>query len=1240
VEKKLNKDKDRMKEFQSIMEKYTGQYKDNKSKIERRDTILAFEQETEPVKNSAFRYLESTERLKEQKSRIADFIRQIRRLDEQEKQREESIRQEIEELEGQVAHLEYEKLSDEIYRIEENESSHIRNLEMLQMEQEDFERGREKLRHTLHLLDCAKQQEHIAECEEDRNEARERLRLKQLEEADLEPERERLGTQLKHFYEIQGAEKEAEQTKCSEAIAAMNREKMENDAALEELRESENALSVMTGALNEKIKSFDSVEDRFNQKYQEHWHRNILGEYEAGALPIAQDGYEKQLEETVHIRTKTRKELEQYKEQQKSLQRLLEEKNKDKIRLEAAQKETEHRLAEYVQELGERRVILKYFGMEEEQLFHTDKILETAQRKLEDTDRARQSLEKEAVDMEKEYRKLAQGEVLELPDGFSQLLEEAGIHYVYGMEWLKKNEYTPRENQELVKKHPFLPYSLILSGQELKRLSGLTEQVYTSFPVPILIREDLEGDGEENAGAVRSFGNLNFYVWFNDNLLDEEKLQQLLSEKYAEIDRKKQAIGQKKQEYTEYVEKQQKIKNQKVSKELYENAKDEIQRQEEERISLEEEIRKKREEQEQTETRQKQAEETYAELDETVRRMNGMLSDFKQLCREYDAYRENSRLKEKNQKEKERIENQKKLKREKIDRLTQKLISENNRMTVLEQEVKNCADKQALYRQYPKDTETPVLGEDEAKIAETRYEVITSGISAEQKDLEGRVATAEKRYDRAVDEQKNLQKKYRLSDGEWLGIRYDRNEESHQEALLKKQEEKIEEKTKQIHAEDKECTILREKKKDKFAELKERCGKESPVAKEEIQTLDFAEAIRTLNHQKGETEKQEDKIKKRLNEYDAQLTALAEYEEFVCEVPVEWEVDFSSMSGEELKNQKGTLIRDLNQYTQSRNDAKTDVINEIHRMMEMEMFKDDFYRKPLESLQQLTEDAGRILKQLDTTIASYHSLMEKLQVDISMVEKERAKIVELMSDYLKEVHENLNRIDHNSTITIRERAVKMLKIQLPDWAENESVYELRLQDYIEDVTDKGIALLEENKNVQEYLGTRLTTKALYDAVVGIGNVQIRLYKIEAQREYPITWAEVARNSGGEGFLSAFVILSALLYYMRRDETDIFADRNEGKVLLMDNPFAQTNAAHLLKPLMDMAKKTNTQLICLSGLGGESIYNCFDNIYVLKLIAANLRNDMQYLKAEHMRGSEEETMILSQIEVLEQQTLVF
>lgn len=289
---------------------------------------------------------------------------------------------------------------------------------------------------------------------------------------------------------------------------------------------------------------------------------------------------------------------------------------------------------------------------------------------------------------------------------------------------------------------------------------------------------------------------------------------------------------------------------------------------------------------------------------------------------------------------------------------------------------------------------------------------------------------------------------------------------------------------------------------------------------------------------------------------------------------------------------------------------------------------------------ELTGDATQVLQQFDTTIQSYDNLMEKLEVDISVVEKEKEKIVELMEDYIREVHFNLGKIDANSTITVRERPLKMLKIQLPEWEENVNLYHIRLLDLIDEITQRGIALFEQNENAQEYFGTQITTKNLYDTVIGIGNVQIKLYKIEEQREYPITWAEVARNSGGEGFLSAFVILSSLLYYMRKDDTDFFADRNEGKVLVMDNPFAQTNASHLLKPLMDMAKKANTQLICLSGLGGESIYNRFDNIYVLNLIAASLRNGMQYLKVDHVKGSEPETMVVSQIEVMEQMELSF
>lgn len=213
-----------------------------------------------------------------------------------------------------------------------------------------------------------------------------------------------------------------------------------------------------------------------------------------------------------------------------------------------------------------------------------------------------------------------------------------------------------------------------------------------------------------------------------------------------------------------------------------------------------------------------------------------------------------------------------------------------------------------------------------------------------------------------------------------------------------------------------------------------------------------------------------------------------------------------------------------------------------------------------------------MLEQLVIILSSFQALLEKFEVDIAIVGKEQ-----------------------------------------------ESVYQLKLQDFVEELTTRGLYRLSQNENIEEMIGAHVTTRNLFNTVVGIGNVGIKLYKIEAQREYPITWAEVAKNSGGEGFLSAFVVISSLLSYMRRDDTDLFFEREEGKVLVMDNPFAQTNAAHLLKPLMDIAKKNNTQLVCLSGLGGESIYNRFDNIYVLNLVESGLQKDVQYLKGENIKG---------------------
>ena len=418
------------------------------------------------------------------------------------------------------------------------------------------------------------------------------------------------------------------------------------------------------------------------------------------------------------------------------------------------------------------------------------------------------------------------------------------------------------------------------------------------------------------------------------------------------------------------------------------------------------------------------------------------------------------------------------------------------------------------------------------------------------------------------------------------------------------------------------------------------CEKKEPVSKKKITNTNFKDRIILIQNEIRDNKSDLEGVLNLFAGYRNNLTALAEYSELKAEVTESGitKSDFVGKSVKEIDTFRGIMIRDYKEILENERKQSAVITRLLNDMARKNIFRDEFFQKSIEVLMSITDNAVNFLKQLDIFVSSYEGIIEKLEVDVAMVEKESARIVELLEEYVRDVHEDLGRIDGNSTIKVHGKDKKMLKITIPEWYSNEEMYHLKVNDILDEVTAKTVMALENNENPEEVISLYINTKYLYDSVIGTGNVRIRIYKIEEQKGREISWSDVAKNSGGEGFLSAFIVLSSLLYYMRKDVSDVFTNYNEGKVLVMDNPFAQTNASHLLKPLMDMAKKTNTQLICLSGLGGDSIYDRFDNIYVLNLVAASLRNGMQYLKGEHTRGEESDTMIATQIQVTQQELM--
>ena len=1258
VESKLNKEENKVKNFQEILEKYAGKYKNIKEQLKRRDAIQKFKEAAEEIQINAEDFLVKEGEKIEQEKVIAAFIARLNVLYEEaeiERERQEEGRKKLQE---ELEFLKYEQLSCEFHEKNREKRNHASNREMIDLEKESLLRKQQKIQKKVHVFLCAKQQEMVNEDKQEWEIRKEKAAISRTKEENLEPERNRIGGQLSGYYEYRLSDNKEKQEAIKKQKLQIRKDISQQKDILNEYREKTKKITESKGSFRSLVRGYDNIEIKYNSNYKENLSRNILGVYEAGMLDIKQEMYDKEQKKSIQENKEQKEKSENTTEEIHRTERAIEEKREKYFQKDSDIKQAEKEKKGYEQELEERKDILKYLELPEEKLFAREEILHKAKIKMQELSSRRRTLEKKEDALQKEYKLLVSGRVMELPDNLKEEFEKLDVPVVYGMEWLKKNGFTEKKNKEIVSQNPFLPYALILTRQELKKLSERNGETYTSFPVPIIERENLESIKLDRTQSFVKMQDIHFYILFNENLLDEEKMEIMIEQKQKDIADIRETMQICKNEYEDYFHRFDVIKRQAVTKENWDKIQKKLQKLEKEKEDIFQNIQQARDTKQSLKKNFEILQKTLRELEKKIESQAARQRAFKELRTAYAEYEENNKKLQEYEREEERLENRQHLTEEKISQLEEnyrELSGQENSLFREEESIQNSCQKFAAYKEINRNVKAgKLLGVDstlrtdnnsgvkiipsEAEVLklEARYEAVTADISQELKELELEEEKALTRYHKSFGELRELCQKYNLKNSEWQNIIYDKREQLYQEAELEDYDKKIERKANLLNEEDKKIGILNSQLEGILKQIVSECGKGNPLEEEKISQKDLESAKNQTKYQLSELERKIAFSEKAIQKYRENLTALSEYNNFSADEEIHFEQDFKKMSEKELRDFKGMLIRDYNDIIRCVQKCRETLAQTLNKIARQEAFQDASYKTPLENMLKVCDNAAKVLRQLNITLESYDSLMKQLEVDISLVETEKKNVTELLEDYVQNIHKNLEKIGRNSTIKIREKSIKMLKVILPVWEDNEKLYSLRLSDLVDEITEEGIRLFENNENAQEYIGRKVTSKNLYDTVVGTGNVQIQLYKIEEQREQQISWNQVAKNSGGEGFLSAFVILSSLLDYMRKDDSDIFMDKNEGKVLLMDNPFAQTNAEHLLKPLMNLADKTNTQLICLTGLGGESIYNRFDNIYVLNLIEAHLRNGIQYLRPEHKKGEEVkvETILPTHIEVEE------
>ena len=1216
VEDKLNREDKKIERLNQNIQKYTKQYKANQSKLMRQANILHFQESAQDIFEVARAFEKEQQEKQALENTMAHFIRALEEelsiLDTE----GNTLETTYEKLLGQIENLKYEALCVAIYALLDTEGKLLETQEQLQTKLSKADLSKQELNTQLAIYQCANvYEDYVLESQEVQKYENDLIVLRE-KDKDLAPERNNLGYTLNKYYEEELENCKATQLQLQEALAKQYTEEQTLQKTVGSKRKEQNEYAKEQGSLRAKIKTYDKLEHEFNKHYKENLIRNIIGLYQDEALHRKELEVHEALEEKMKQIKESKEAREQTESELLTLQRQHAELRASSVKKDYAYKAQQSQKESYEKELEVRRELIKYIGETEEKLFEKDALVSQFDVQIMDL-KATQLKDELAYQKQVEaYKRLQTGRLLSLPPEIEEYLEQLGIHPIYGMDWLRKNHIEVIDD-------PFLPYALIMSNKELSLLKESPFEAYTASPIPIISRESLGVKGKWQKEKVYDLAEVHFLLGFNEGLLREEDLKHLLEAQQKILEGLEVQIKVREEAIALNEAKRNQLFYQEVTKQTYEQTQVMLQQLEKEQQELVRQEDRTIKALDDKQSYMKVIAKQLEQLEKARYELDEKRNQIEKLKQAYRLYKEDKEQCEKVERMLEDLEEWIETSYEKIQMLEKEkdyLKGQQRDNQVL---YKELVEKSSCFLNYKEGT---LIARDKEDLI-ARYESLVQGMTQEESQIEALLSKAEKRFKRKQDELLRLTQEYQLKEEAYKTVRYDYIEEKILKEQLKSIEQTIERLRKEVLRVTKECAVI----EDRLAREKQKLEREynKPLKeKAELVGKNFEQAILEQTVLLNKNRSRKESLNKTRGAYARVQVSINDYADLPLTEPLTLFI-----KEETVERQRAELVRDYKLKQEGVRTYETTLHKVIARLLKEEQFEEVFFKKPLETLQKIENHPTSVIENLETTLQAYQKMMEKLEADIELIEKEKQSVLDGFNQYVFEVYEHIGRIDKNATVNIRGKSIKMLKIEQPQWESYEAVYTMRLKYFIEQVTQAALEKLNQNENIEELISKWITTKNLYNEVIGIGNIEVKLYKIEEEKEYMITWDEVAKNSGGEGFLSAFVVLSSLLSYMRRDDTDLFGvEKESGKVLLMDNPFAQTNASHLLKPLMDMANKRNTQLICLSGLGGDSIYSCFNNIYVLSLMTSRIQEGLQYVRSNHLKGKEAiEELVAVQIE---------
>ena len=1204
IEEQLNRNGNFVENIKELIKNHTEQLVKNEDMIREREIFEDFKTKSKVLYDSLNEYKDILSRYENNKRELGNsflFVNdKIKSIDRE----KEEIVQNIKVLESNIKQLEYEKLSGEYYQVYDV---------LEQLRQQSLENGNKidetkidisKLQYRKNLLSCSKLKDEIKNLNSKIAKYETELHKESLQQEDIRNIIKDIEYSLKEKY----GEKVLEQEKAIDherrQLTDENNKLSKNLSDYEKIKEDIVEINDKLISIKGRLAVFEESEKALKTAYPDFLPVKNINSHEVDqesidSIKTSLAEEEAELERSItelNIRhAENQSKIENFEKQLKEI--------RDKYPLLVIEKnKLESKYHKFESEKNAVVKIIKSYQLSEDFLYNKEKLLISLNSDKEKFSKLIADKNLENSILRKQYKVYESGKAFELSEDLKQILEDNNILVEFGYEWLKNLQENKNSKLKFVRSNPFLPYSLIVSKKDMEAIGEMEFKGVISPIIPIIEREKLESAIEvKSRNSIHSLMDIDFLIAFDDRILNKNYLKEICDDITDKISKNNEIIGTAQEAlknteldifkveefiYTEAEVNKMSEDISHISKELEENSF--------KVTEIEAEIA-------QIKNSDKGEMATKTEMLSRESRFLRKREELFSFFAKYEGYSVD--LKEK--KHKEEVLKTKRTQMEILDKEITALRENINGHNIKIANISSALEKVRNNYQKYSDVKQGKYINEEIEELESKLTSYTSQIGIKIQTM--RVILEDYKKDRNKKQSKI--DSYGIEEGQYMGIEYSQfeldNTNGHLTRVNGILSELTENKNNIQYKIAERNSDLRYMKKS----ILDKCGYDEPKQRENIRDMEFETEKNNLKFKQKDFEKQLSRMKNQENNLQKVKFALEEYSIYVPLVPEIQPVE-GDINEHVLKLVKEH--KELAELSNIRRNSLSETYLEVEGefISKAEMFKSLFNAildgekkyQPVHSMNAL----DRVYLQIDRKL-------EQHLVDIKKIDNMETCIIDNTLSYLMNVYDEMNCIDRNSTIDVDGKRCKMLIINLP---QKDTMEAISLKEYLRNTIRNCVSIYKQGKSLDNILANEISTFDLFDRLVSINKIEITLIKIEPNRLKKKSWKEViAENSGGELFVSAFVVFISLLTYMRGE--NLLGSNMESKVLIMDNPFGPITSEHLLKPLFEISKKYNTQMICLTDLKEHTVFDRFNLIYSVN-IEREIGREEEYIELKTIK----------------------